>query len=180
MDEEETQKNGLVLIIDLGGLSMRLFKFLSPKATIISALKEEVTLGCKLPNCYRVSHSVSDWLTESLPPSLTHSLPHSGTDWLTHSLRHWLTDSLTHSLPHSRTEWMTDWLTHSLTHSRTDWLTHSSTHSTHYVTEHKALQVIWTVIQQQMTNIFLMHTDHIVHSEPHIPSLLLIPSLQSQ
>lgn len=42
MDEEETQKNGMVLIIDLGGFPMRLFKFLSPKATIISALKEEM------------------------------------------------------------------------------------------------------------------------------------------
>lgn len=42
MDEEETQKNGLVIIIDLGGLPLRLFKFLSPKATIISALKEEM------------------------------------------------------------------------------------------------------------------------------------------
>jgi len=60
MDEEETQKNGMVLIIDLGGFPLRLFKFLSPKATIISALKEEVTLDCKLPNCDWVSHSLSD------------------------------------------------------------------------------------------------------------------------
>jgi hypothetical protein len=60
MDEEETQKNGMVLIIDLGGLPLRLFKFLCPKATIISALKEEVILDCKLPNCDWVSHSLSD------------------------------------------------------------------------------------------------------------------------
>jgi hypothetical protein len=44
MDEEETQKNGIAIILDLGGLPMRLFKFLTPKATIISALKEEVTV----------------------------------------------------------------------------------------------------------------------------------------
>jgi len=60
MDEEETQKNGMVLIIDLGGFPLRLFKFLSPKATIISALKEEVILDCKLSNCDCVSHSLSD------------------------------------------------------------------------------------------------------------------------
>lgn len=46
MDEEETQKNGTVIILDLGGLPMRLFKFLTPKATIISALKEEVKHTC--------------------------------------------------------------------------------------------------------------------------------------
>jgi hypothetical protein len=62
MDEDETQKNGMILIIDLGGFPVRLFKFLSPKATIISALKEEVTLDCKLPK--------SDWVFHSL----THSL----------------------------------------------------------------------------------------------------------
>jgi hypothetical protein len=60
MDEEETQKNGMALIIDLGGLPLHLFKFLSPKATIISALKEEVILDCKLPICDWVSHSLSD------------------------------------------------------------------------------------------------------------------------
>jgi hypothetical protein len=42
LDEEDTQRNGIVIILDLGGLPLRLFKFLSPKATIISALKEEV------------------------------------------------------------------------------------------------------------------------------------------
>jgi len=60
MDEEETQKNGMALIIDVGGFPLRLFKFLSPKATIISALKEEVILDCKLPNCGCVCHSLSD------------------------------------------------------------------------------------------------------------------------
>jgi hypothetical protein len=60
MDEEETQKNGMVLIIDLGGFPLRLLKFLSPKATIISALKEEVTLDCKLPKCDRVCHLLID------------------------------------------------------------------------------------------------------------------------
>jgi len=60
MDEEETQKNGMVLIIDLGGFPLHLFKFLSPKATIISALKEEVTLDCKLHNCDCFSHSLSE------------------------------------------------------------------------------------------------------------------------
>jgi hypothetical protein len=47
MEEEESQKNGIVLILDMGGLPMRLIKFLSPKATIISALKEEVTIYSK-------------------------------------------------------------------------------------------------------------------------------------
>ena len=59
MDEEETQKNGMVLIIDLGGLPLHLLKFLSPKATIISALKEEVTLEGKLPSCDWICHSLS-------------------------------------------------------------------------------------------------------------------------
>jgi len=43
MDEEQTQKSGIAFIVDLGGFPSKLFKFLSPKATIISALKEEVT-----------------------------------------------------------------------------------------------------------------------------------------
>ena len=60
MDEEETQKNGMVLIVDLGGFPVRLFKFLSPKATIISALKEEVTLYCELPRCDWAFHSLID------------------------------------------------------------------------------------------------------------------------
>lgn len=42
MDEEQSQKNGIALILDVGGLPMRLLKFLSPKAVIISAQKEEV------------------------------------------------------------------------------------------------------------------------------------------
>jgi hypothetical protein len=46
MEEEESQKNGIALILDVGGLPLRLFKFLSPKAVIISALKEEVTVDC--------------------------------------------------------------------------------------------------------------------------------------
>jgi hypothetical protein len=83
MDEEETQKNGMVLIIDLGGFPMRLFKFLSPKATIISALKEEVKLHCKLPNF--------DWISHSFTHSLIHSLIHSLTISLTHSLTHSMT-----------------------------------------------------------------------------------------
>jgi hypothetical protein len=45
MDEEETQRNGTVIILDLGGPLMRLFKFLTPTATTISALKEEVTVN---------------------------------------------------------------------------------------------------------------------------------------
>jgi hypothetical protein len=57
MDEEETQKNGIAIILDLGGLPMRLFKFLTPKATIISALKEEVTVNCKQHTCDWVCHS---------------------------------------------------------------------------------------------------------------------------
>jgi len=56
----------MVVIIEVGGLPLRLFKFLSPKATIIGALKEEVKLDCKLPNCDYVSHSLSDCMTESL------------------------------------------------------------------------------------------------------------------
>ncbi|XP_033610246.1 clavesin-2-like [Cryptotermes secundus] len=42
MDEEETQKSGMVLIVDMGGLPMRIFKFLTPKATIKCSLKEEM------------------------------------------------------------------------------------------------------------------------------------------
>jgi hypothetical protein len=45
MDEEETQRNGTVVILDLGGRLVRLLKFLSPAATTISALKEEVTVN---------------------------------------------------------------------------------------------------------------------------------------
>jgi hypothetical protein len=63
MDEEETQKSGIVIILDLGGLPMRLFKFLSPKATIISALKEEVTVDCKQHAYDWVCHS-STWHAE--------------------------------------------------------------------------------------------------------------------
>ena len=38
----------MVLIIDVGGLPLRLFKILFPKATIIGALKKEVTVDYKL------------------------------------------------------------------------------------------------------------------------------------
>ena len=80
MDEEETQKNGLVLIIDLGGFPARLFKFLTPKATIISALKEEVTLDCKLPNCDCISYTLATYR------SLNYSRTHSQSLWLTFTL----------------------------------------------------------------------------------------------
>lgn len=42
LDEEETQKKGMVLIADMGGLPMRILKFLTPKFTIKCALKEEM------------------------------------------------------------------------------------------------------------------------------------------
>ncbi|XP_069698192.1 clavesin-2-like [Periplaneta americana] len=42
LEEDETQKNGFVMILDLGGLPLRLVKFLHPKATITSTLKTEM------------------------------------------------------------------------------------------------------------------------------------------
>jgi hypothetical protein len=54
LDEEETQKNGMAFIGDMGGLPMRIFKFLTPKATIKCALKEEVRGDCHNLNRDRV------------------------------------------------------------------------------------------------------------------------------
>jgi hypothetical protein len=42
LDEEETQKNGMVFLADMGGLPMRVVKFLTPKVTIKCSIKEEV------------------------------------------------------------------------------------------------------------------------------------------
>lgn len=46
MDEEETQQNGMAFLLDMDGLPMRLFKFMTPKHAIICALKEEVIVDC--------------------------------------------------------------------------------------------------------------------------------------
>jgi hypothetical protein len=46
MDEEETQKNGTVIVVDMDGLPMRLLRFIKPKDAVICALKEEVQFDC--------------------------------------------------------------------------------------------------------------------------------------
>lgn len=46
LDEEETQKTGMVLLVDMDDLPMRLFKFITPKDAIIYAYKEEVIVDC--------------------------------------------------------------------------------------------------------------------------------------
>ena len=46
MDEEETQKNGTAMVVDMDGLPMRLFKFITPKDIVIYGLKEEVIFDC--------------------------------------------------------------------------------------------------------------------------------------
>jgi hypothetical protein len=66
MDEEETQKNGMVLIADMGGLTMRLFKFLTPNVTIKCALKEEV----------RVNYTYNSLNMDRVFNSLTHAPAH--------------------------------------------------------------------------------------------------------
>jgi hypothetical protein len=45
LDEEETQKNGMVFLADMGGFPMRIFKFLTPKVTIKCSIKEEVRVS---------------------------------------------------------------------------------------------------------------------------------------
>jgi hypothetical protein len=69
LDEEETQKNGMILIADMGGLPKRLLKFLTPKDTIKCALKEEVRVDntCNSLNRDRVFHSFTHSFT--LPPT---------------------------------------------------------------------------------------------------------------
>ena len=42
MDEEETQKSGMIFIIDLGGIPMRLMRWMLNKHVIKSSMKEEV------------------------------------------------------------------------------------------------------------------------------------------
>jgi hypothetical protein len=42
LEEEETQKKGMVFVADMGGLPMRIIKFLTPIVTIKCAIKEEV------------------------------------------------------------------------------------------------------------------------------------------
>jgi hypothetical protein len=46
MDEEETQKNGTAIVVDMDGLPMRLLRFMKPKDVLIYALKEEVIFDC--------------------------------------------------------------------------------------------------------------------------------------
>jgi hypothetical protein len=46
MDEEETQKNGMAMVVDMDGLPMRLLKFIKPKDAVICAIKEEVIFDC--------------------------------------------------------------------------------------------------------------------------------------
>ncbi|KAJ9591888.1 hypothetical protein L9F63_001563 [Diploptera punctata] len=42
LDEEESQKNGIHYIIDMGGLPYHLLKFITPKAATVYALREEM------------------------------------------------------------------------------------------------------------------------------------------
>ncbi|XP_069698195.1 retinaldehyde-binding protein 1-like [Periplaneta americana] len=42
MEEEESQKNGVVIFVDMAGFPMRLFRFFTPRLTVICALKEEM------------------------------------------------------------------------------------------------------------------------------------------
>jgi len=46
MDEEETQKNGTAMVVDMDGLPMRLLRFINPKEAVIYGLKEEVIVDC--------------------------------------------------------------------------------------------------------------------------------------
>jgi len=46
MDEEETQRNGMAVIVDTDGFPLRLFRFIKPQDAIICGLKEEVIFDC--------------------------------------------------------------------------------------------------------------------------------------
>jgi len=46
MDEEETQRNGAAMVVDMDGLPMRLLKFITPKDAAICARMEEVIVDC--------------------------------------------------------------------------------------------------------------------------------------
>ena len=41
-DEEDTQKNGTTMVVDMDGLPLRLLRFIAPKDAIICARMEEV------------------------------------------------------------------------------------------------------------------------------------------
>ncbi|PNF20048.1 hypothetical protein B7P43_G05276 [Cryptotermes secundus] len=85
MDEEETQKNGIAIILDLGGLPMRLFKFLTPKVTIISALKEEMRPWKKIDIHVVNTSSLLDKLVSIVYPLLGSGIKQHihfhGQDW---------------------------------------------------------------------------------------------------
>jgi len=82
-DEEETQKNGTVMLVDMDGLPMQLLKFIAPKDAIICARLEEVIVDRNYPKCEcaRRSRSVSHSLTHTH----THTYPNPHTNTPTHT-----------------------------------------------------------------------------------------------
>ena len=48
LDEDQSQKNGIHCVIDMGGLPYHLLKFITPKSAIVYAMREEVKTLSKL------------------------------------------------------------------------------------------------------------------------------------